>query len=99
MPSWLLSAFAVAPNLLGLVGSVALVVPALRLNKIAKLRAKVSKMVLSEDDDLALHELKKDLERELGMQQSQWSRRDEFFLIGGICAIVASYLLNLFAPT
>lgn len=82
-------------DLLGLIGTLALVLPALRVNRLAKALSRVQKVTFSSDDAAFLHDLKQDVEEDLNKRVQSWNRLDERMLIGGLVLIVLSFLVKV----
>lgn len=79
----------------GLIGSVALVRPAIRVNRLSRLRSKVTNLRLSPGDDPAFAELKSETEFELESAEKNWSRIDQACLFGGLGLVIFSFAVKI----
>jgi hypothetical protein len=87
----------------GLIGSVSLVQPAIRVNGLSRLRSKVANMRLSPRDDPAFAEMKSETESDLENAEKSWSYIDQACLFGGLGLVIFSFAVKIvwnlvFAP-
>lgn len=82
-------------DIFGLIGSLGLVWPALRANKIASLRAQMENIPLSGEDADVLHRMKADTVARLAREFGSWNRFDEICLFGGISFVVLSFAIKI----
>ncbi len=82
-------------DIFGLIGSLGLVRPAFRANKIASLRAQVENIALSREDADALRRMKADTVADLAREFGSWNRLDEICLFGGIFLVVLSFAVKI----
>lgn len=83
------------PELLGFLGTLLLILPAIRANSIAKRSARVSEIVLSTEDDRLLHELRDEIRTELNQKIGAWNRLDEMALFIGLGLICLSFVAKM----
>jgi hypothetical protein len=83
------------PDLFGFLGTLLLLLPALRANAIAKRSARINAIVFSIEDDRLLHELRDQVGSELNKRIGSWSRLDEIFLIFGLGLVSLSFVTKL----
>jgi PIN domain nuclease of toxin-antitoxin system len=87
----------------GLLGSVALVRPALRVNRLSRLRARVARLTVSQGDDPTIAMMKSETERHLETAEKSWSHLDQACLFGGLGFVIFSFAIKIvwnaaFAP-
>jgi hypothetical protein len=83
------------PDLFGFLGTLILLLPAVRANAIAKRSARVNRIVFSEEDDRLLHELRDQVGSELDKKIGSWNRLDEIFLLLGLVLVCLSFITKL----
>ena len=87
----------VISNACGLVGTLCLTVPALRLNSIAKKISHVSKIEFSDKSDPFFNHQVVEILGNLTKLRDSWTSVDQSCLFAGLALLFISYLINIIA--